>query len=62
MCLASRMQHWRIDPAAVIADDYPEAPGGVLKLDLDAAGSGVAECIHQQFPADVIDLVTNQRV
>jgi hypothetical protein len=48
--LASSVQHLRIDPASVVADDYPEAPGGKLKLDFDAAGPGVAECIHQYFP------------
>jgi hypothetical protein len=47
MTLASRLQHLRIDPTTVIADNYPEAPGGIIKLDFDAAGSGVAECIHQ---------------
>jgi hypothetical protein len=47
MSLASRTQHLRIDPATVVADDYPEALGGILKLDFDAAGSGVAEGIHQ---------------
>jgi hypothetical protein len=43
----SRMQHLSINPATVVADDYPEAPGGILKLDFDTPGSGVAECIHQ---------------
>jgi hypothetical protein len=56
------MQHLRIDPATVVADDYPESPGGIRYLDFDAAGSGVAECIHQYFPADTIDLVANERV
>jgi hypothetical protein len=27
MSLASRMQHLRVDPATVVADDYPEALG-----------------------------------
>ena len=62
MSLASRTQHLRIDPATVVADDHPETLGGILKLDFDAAGSGVAECIHQCFPADPIDLVANERV
>src|ERR1700689_4100806 len=43
--LAFHMQHSRIDPATVVADDDPEALGGILKLDFNAAGSGVAECI-----------------
>ena len=47
MSLASSMQHFRIDPATVVADNHPEALAGILKLDLNAAGSGVAECIHQ---------------
>jgi len=62
MSLASRTQHLRIDPATVVADDYPESPGGIRYFDFDAAGSGVAECIHQYFPADTIDLVANERV
>ena len=62
MSLASRMQHLRIDAATVVADDYPKALGSVLKFDFDAGGSGVTESIHQSFPADVIDLVANERV
>jgi len=61
MSIASRMQHFRIDPATVVADDYPKAPGSVLKFDFNAAGSGVAESIHQCLAADKIDLVTNDR-
>jgi hypothetical protein len=61
MSLASGPQHLRIDSATVVADDYPEAPGAILKLDFDAAGLGVAECIDQELPADVIDLVANER-
>jgi hypothetical protein len=56
------MQHLRIDPATVVADDYSEALGGILKLDFDATGSRVAEGIYQKFAADVIDLVANERV
>ena len=62
MSVASRMQHLRIDPATVVTDDYPETLGGILKFDLDAAGSGVAEGIHQCFPADPIDLAANERM
>jgi hypothetical protein len=47
MSLASLMQYLRIDSATVVADNYPEALGAIIKLDVDAAGSGVAECIHQ---------------
>ena len=54
MSLPSRMQHLRIDPATVVADDYLDVLGGILKLDFDAAGSRMAEYIHQEFPADVI--------
>jgi hypothetical protein len=62
MFFASRMQQLRSDPATVIADDYSEALGGILKLDFDATGSRVAEGIYQKFAADVIDLVANERV
>jgi hypothetical protein len=41
------MQHLRIDPATVVADNHPETLAGIIKLDFDTAGSGVAECIHQ---------------
>ncbi len=37
MSVASRMQHLRIDPAAVVADDYPKALGRIFKFDFDAA-------------------------
>src|SRR5258707_4638557 len=59
MSVASRMQHLRIDPAAIVADDYPKALGRIFKFDLDAAGSGVAECIHPCFAADTIELVAD---
>jgi hypothetical protein len=46
MSLASCTQHLRLDPATVVADNDPKALGAVVKLDFDAAGSGMAECIH----------------
>jgi len=62
MSVASRTQHLRIDPATVVAGDYPKALGSKLKVDFDAAGSGVAECIHQCFAADTIDLIADDWV
>src|ERR1700722_14567885 len=60
--IASRLEHLRIDAAAVIAYQNPQLIEGVLDLDFDALGPGMEERIRQGFPADAVDFVAQDRV
>src|SRR2546427_9852596 len=58
--LASRPQYSTVDPAAVVADEYPQTLGRMVDFHFDAACSGVAERIYQRFAAYTVDFISDE--
>jgi hypothetical protein len=47
----------RIDSTSVVANPHAQVAVGILKLDLDALGSGMTKCVDQSLPANSINLM-----
>jgi hypothetical protein len=55
------MQHFGVDPAAVVANQNPKLVGSIFQFHFDIARAGMAKCIDQGFAANTIDIVTDGR-
>jgi hypothetical protein len=62
MPVSSGLQNFRVDAAAVIADQNPQLTIRVFEFDFDAAGLRVVEGIGQSLATDTVDFITNNRV
>src|ERR1700722_1532669 len=62
MTFASRQKHLRIYAAVIVAHQYAQLPGSVFQLDFDALRARMPEGVDQSFPADAVDLVTQNRM
>src|SRR5215813_15648778 len=60
MAVTTRLEHFRFNSAAVVTNSHLHAGIGVVKLEFDASGPRVTKGVNQSFPANAINLVTNQ--
>lgn len=56
---AAGLQYLEVNPAAVVADENTQLTGLIFEFNLNPAGSGVPEGIHQGFSPNGIKFIAD---